>query len=263
MGCTAAGPGTNAPGQPVPKVHNLRVYPDDASLTLAWDVDRAPDQVFSGYNIYLSERPIQGTPDERDLLEHVRPVNLIPYPGDTDPDLRHETFTARRLENGARYYAFVRALGSDGRPGKPSNEVMAICRRGGEAILQPIFSGRYDGFDLSKGRHVNSDAIDCDFAFYHKGGKDRLLAPYRIDPLLNETRFWDLGISEFDLITAPALGGAGEIELEPKSGHVYACRTADGHYGKLRVASIADEKGIRTIRFTYMYQSIPNLIDLR
>lgn len=247
----------------MPRVHNLRVYPDDAALTLAWDVDRSPDQIFSGYNIYLSERPIVGTPDERDLLERVRPVNLLPYPGDTDPDLRHETYVAQGLENGRRYYAFVRALGSDGRPHGPTNEVMAICRRGGEARLQPIFSGPYDGFDLSTGRHVNSDAIDCDLAFYHKEGRDHLMAPYRIDPLLNETRFWDLGSGEFDLVTAPRLNGDGEIELEPTSGHVYACRTADGHYGKLRVASIADETGIRTIRFTYMYQSIPNLIDLR
>jgi len=247
----------------VPKVHDLRVYPGDGSLTLAWDVDRAPNLVFSGYNIYLAERPILGTPDEQNLIDHVNPFNAVPYPGDTDPDLKHETFIAQGLENGARYYAFVRALSSDGHPGRPTNEVMAICRRGGEAILQPIFSGTYDGFDFSVGRHVNSDAIDCDLAFYHKEGKDHIMAPYRIDPVLNETRLWDLGTGEFDGVTTPDLRGEGEIELEPKSGHVYAYRTADGHYGKLRIASVGNENGIRTVRFTYLYQSIPNLVDLR
>lgn len=247
----------------MPKVRDLRVQPDDESLTLVWKVDRLSNQVFSGYNVYLSERPILGTPEEQQLLEHVRPVNLLPYPGDTDPDLTQETFTARGLENGVRYYCFIRALGSDGRPGRPTNEVMAICRCGGEAILQPIFSGNYDGFDFSVGHHVNTDAIDCDIALYHKTGVDHLMAPSRIDPLLNETRLWDLGEHDFDEITEANLTGDGQIELEPKRGHVYAYRTADGHYGKLRIRLVEDRPEARTIRFTYMYQSIPNLTDLR
>lgn len=263
LGCTAAGPGPGEPGPPLPKVRNLRVYADNGSLTLVWDVDRAANQVFSGYNIYISERPILGTPEEEELLDLVRPFNRLPYPGDTDPDLTRETFLAQDLDNGLRYYCFVRALGSDGRPGTPTNEVMAICRRGGEAILQTIFSGNYDGFDFSAGRHVNSDAIDCDLAFYHKDGLDHLMAPSRIDPLLNQTRLWDLGVHEFDEISEANLAGEGELELKPQAGHVYAFRTAAGHYGKLRIASIADQKEIRTIRFTYMFQSIPNLVDLR
>ena len=263
LGCTAAGPGPGVPALPLPAVSNLRVVPQDESLLLAWDVARPDHAVFSGYNIYLSERPVLETPDEQELLQRIRPVNRLPYPGDTDPDLSHETYSAEGLDNGVRYYCFVRAVSTDGRLGRPTNEVMAICRRGGEAKLQKLFSGAFDGFDFSSGRYVNSDAIDCDVAFYHKDGVDHLVAPYRIDPLLNETRFWDLGAQSFDGVAAPALKGDGSVEVEPRTGHVYAFKLADGHYGKLRITTIEDLDGLRTIRFNYMVQSIPNLVDLR
>jgi len=263
-GCTAGGPGPAHEARPLPRVYDLRVEPADGQLTLTWRVDRLDNHVFSGYNIYIQERPVIGTESEAALLERAEPFNRLPFPGDTDADITRETYTAEDLRDGVRYYCFVRAIGVDRQLGAPSNEVMAICRPGGRLELQPIFSGAKDGIDFSAGRYVNSDAIDCDLAFYHKDGTDHLIAPKRIDPLLNDTQFWDLGAaSDFDSVVHPDPPGDGTDRIDAQAGHLYVYRTADGHFGKFRIESIRGTGDERTIVFQYMYQTVPELLFLK
>lgn len=254
-GCAASKPDVDT-AESLPRVYAVRAIPGDRTLTVQWRVERAPAQLFSGYNVYIVETGSVGD---------AQPINSMPYAGDTDGDPTSESFRAESLPNGVRYTCFVRAVGTDGRMGVPTDLVEAICRPGGEVILQPIFSGDYDGFDFSTGRHVNTDEDGCDVAFFMKDGEIHLIAPSRIDPLLHETRFWDAGAyDEFDAITSytPVEHGHTEI-VDPQVGHVYVYRTPDQHYGKMRIAYIGELEGEKTIRFEFMYQAIPDLLVLR
>lgn len=264
VGCSASKPKPPTEGPPLPHPYDLRVEASAHELELIWQVDRQPEHIFSGYNIYIVEHPVIGTDKEASELEKVKPYNQLPYPGDTDADVTHESYVAQGLDEGQRYYCFVRALGVGGQLGAPSNEVMAICRPGGHAAIQKIFSGDTDGFDFSRGDYVNSDASDCDLAYYIKDGTDQVIAPAKIDPLLRDTRFWDLGkTAGFESSEQPELTGDGVSQVTAHPEHLYVFRTADDHYGKFWIESIRGEGDGRTIRFIYMYQSIPNLIYLK
>jgi hypothetical protein len=245
-------------------VENLKIEPGDRLLTLSWDVKRATHQVFSGYYLYIVPQPEgAGSPSDETLRAAER-FNGAPFPGDTDGDPLHETFVAEGLDNGVPYLCFVRAVGTDGRVGPTGRTLTVICRPGGKAMLQRIFSGDKDGFDFSRGAYVNSDALECDIAYYRKDELDHVISPSRIDELSKETRFWDAGEHErFDAVIEWQPEGHGTTQFTPRTGHMYVYRTAEHCYGKFWVTSIADEEGERTIRFEYMFQTVPELLNLR
>ena len=264
IGCAAtkAPPELDAPD--VPRVVNLNVEPGDRSLYLQWQVDRSEGQAFSGYNIYLlpGTSEVAGVPDAP--AEDTRPIHPVPYPGDTDDDPTHVGFEAENLQNGIWYSCYVRPVATSGRLGAPSEVRHAVCRPGGRTTLQPIFSGDVDGFDFSAGRHVNTDAGDCDVAFFVKNSLLTLIAPSEIDPLLHETRFWDAGShGAFDAIVEFETEGTGVTRLEPRVGHIYVYQTFDGRFGKFRIDAIERDSDTPTIHFEFMYQPIPGLTYLR
>jgi hypothetical protein len=245
-------------------VQNLQVEPADRALRLSWDVERTANQVFSGYYIYIVPLPDGTESLSGEALQAAERFNSAPFPGDTDGDPEHETYLAEGLDNGVPYVCFVRAVGSDGHIGPPGRTRTLICRPGGKAMLQRFFSGDRDGFDFSHGEYVNSDALECDIAYYRKDDRDHVISPSRIDELIKETRFWDAGAHErFDAVTAWQPEGPGTTQFTPRTGHLYVYRTAERCYGKIWITAIADEAGERTIRFEYMYQTIPELINLR
>jgi len=254
-GCAAPQPDVDS-AAPLPRVHALTVVPGDHTLMIRWRVERHSDRPFSGYNVYVLESGSSG---------EAQPINSMPYAGDTDGDPTVESYRALSLPNGVPYTCFVRAIGTDGQMGAPTALVEAICRPGGEAILQPIFSGDYDGFDFATGQHVDTDADGCDVAFFMKEGQIHLISPSRIDPLLDETRFWDAGAhAGFDALTSYAPAGPGQTEVvDPQVGHIYVYRTPDQHYGKMYIAYIGTYEGEQTVRFEFMYQAVPDLIVLR
>jgi hypothetical protein len=247
-----------------PAVSDLEVTPGSGSLTLSWKVKRGRDDVFGGFKVYILRESLAQGGQIETALRKARPVDDTPYPGDADGDILRESYEADGLENGVRYYCTVASLTAAGEISSWTREVMAICRPGGRATLQPIFSGDRDGFDFAAGRHVNTDDFECHAAFYVKAGVDHLISPSRIDPLLPETRFWDAGAQAgFDSLVDWQPAGAGVIELIPRQGHAYVYRTSDGNYGKFWIAQITREGDLHTIHFEFMYQPIPNLIHLR
>lgn len=263
-GCAGSKPPVDPAVGTLPGVVNFQVEPRDRGLALTWDVERDGNQVFSGYYIYIVPQSHGVETLSDDALQSAERFNSAPFPGDTDGDPLHETFEARGLDNGVPYVCFVRAVGTDGRVGPPGPTQTVICRPGGEAMLQRIFSGDHDGFDFSRGAYVNSDALECDIAYYRKDDVDHVISPSRIDQLSKETRFWDAGAHEsFDAVIEWQPQGNGTTQFTPRAGHVYVYRTAERCYGKIRVTAIADVVDERTIRFEYMYQTIPELLNLR
>jgi len=241
------------PAQP-PLVYELTVEPSDGALTIRWRTERTDGQAFAGYYVYITP---EGSPANV-------PFNQSPYPGDTDGDPTRESFEARPLNNGVRYLCSVASLNTDGTIGSATQPVPAICRPGGRVKLQPLFSGDFDGIDFTSGSYVTSDDSECHIVFLSKQSTDSLLAPSRIDPLNHETRFWDVGRqSSFAAVPDIELKGTGSTQVPVQAGHTYVYKTPDDHYGKLFVESIGGEDGIRTIYLEYMYQPIPDLLDLR
>jgi hypothetical protein len=251
--CAGSGAKKLTPGEP-PLVYDVTVEPADGALTVHWRAERTPGQAFAGYHVYITPEGSQAAV----------PFNQAPYPGDTDGDPTRESFEARPLENGVRYLCSVASLYTDGTTGTASSPIPAVCRPGGRVKLQPLFSGDFDGLDFSTGAYVTSDDSECHIVFLSKGSADSLLAPSRIDPLNNETRFWDLGRqTSFAADLEIRLKGTGLTQVPVQVEHTYVYRTPDDHYGKFYVESISLERGIPTIHLEYMYQPIPELLDLR
>lgn len=248
----------------LPVLTAFEVIPRDHALLLKWNVDRSPESVFSGYNIYILKSSLgEGVPSAATLRD-LEPFNPTPYPGDTDGDPTRETFSADSLENGVRYYCLVRAIGPNGEMGMATSQIEAVCRTGGEITIEPMFKGDRDGYDFSAPGYVSSDAAACDITMYIKDGEPRIISASRIDPLLRETLFWDAGLQEhFDSVSDFTTTGNGDIEIAPREHHTYVFLTKDGNYGKIHISRIHRSSEPMTIDFEYMHQSIPNLMLLR
>ncbi|UCD17246.1 MAG: hypothetical protein JSV44_12470, partial [Candidatus Zixiibacteriota bacterium] len=132
----------------------LTVQPDDGSLFLTWDTPCADNVRLSGYNIYISTKPLFDKYGRRNLPGKIRSINSEPYPGDTDPEDRLETMPVRDLNNGVEYYVSVRAVFADRSQSLSSNEVRVICRPEGEFELAYRYADLNDGFSFARNEVV-------------------------------------------------------------------------------------------------------------
>ena len=179
--------------------YDLEVEVDDRAMTVMWKSEC--DRIISGYNVYISERPIAGADPAVTPGESIEPYNQAVFAGDTDPSDGVEHFVAERLENGVRYYVSVRVVFPDRSLSPPSGEVSTVCGPRREIELATRYSSEQDGFSLGKNMYVRADDLSNDLYFYSKDGRDYLASPDRLGGFLRANRFATLPHrGEFDAV---------------------------------------------------------------
>ena len=238
---------------------DLQVEVNDGRMDVQWTADCS--NLISGYNIYISEKPLVAKYPGAALPETVEPFNHSTYAGDTNPDDGVEHFIAESLENGKEYYVSVRVVNPDRTMSRPSNEVLAVCGPRGEMEISIRYKSERDGYSFDKNEHVRADDMANDLYFFSKDGVDYLASPSRLDGFLKANRFGKLK-AKGDLArivqALPKLKSQPKDEkLAVKKGDWVHLRTVDKTNALLKVLDVRGEGNQRTIKLYFAYTSVP------
>ena len=163
---------------------NLIAEVDEKLMALKWK--KKCNRVISGYNIYRSETTLAAKYAKMQLPEHIKPLNLEPFPGDTNPDDGIEVYQAEGLKDGQKYYVTVRILMPDGKESRPTSEIMAVCGGRGEIELSIRYKSNQDGFSFIKNSFVRADNEQNDLYYYFKDGEDYIASPHKLNWFLRK-----------------------------------------------------------------------------
>ena len=165
---------------------DLKVEPGNKKMTISWKPQRSA--LIAGYNIYISDSPINQRSHGTVPPSNAEPFNSTPFPGDTNPDDGVEVFIAEGLDNGVRYYVSVRVVYPDGVFSEPSAEIPVVCGPRGEIELSVRYRSDHDGYSFEEDAYVRADATGNDLYYYSKDGVDYLASPVRLDGFLKSNR---------------------------------------------------------------------------
>lgn len=242
----------------IPVPSDLTAVVGHEQVELRWMTNRG-GAVIQGYNIYIDESPVVG-PDGAVVLPDEETFHDEVYPGDLDPATEFETFEARGLRDGVRYYAAVTIVMASGIEGPPSNMIDFVCHPHGEISLGTSFSGEREGFSFERAEFVNTDAAANQIYFTQIDGKDYLASPGRIDDILQTVRFYPLSINSIrDRFEPPS--GSGSDKIRVVEGGSYLLRTSDNKHAKIIVTGFSGSGDDRMIRFVYSYMPMPGYTD--
>lgn len=238
---------------------NLEIQPGDGRLDLKWETNCPPDRLISGYFIYLENKPVPDKYLSGRPPRSLKPFNLAPYPGDTDPESSYETMTIENLDNGIDYFVSIRTVFPNRALSMASNQVKIMCRPQGKFTLAFRYAAVNDGFSFASGQHVRADAESNDLYFYNKDGFDFLASPHRLNGFLRVSKFYSLGKTE-DINQYPEL----ELDFEPvekipvMAGESYIIKTDNNRFAKIRIDEISGESKERVLHISYIYQTVEN-----
>ena len=257
-----------APGPKVPEeVEEVAVcYPydlgtevDDGEMTVMWKT--RCNRIISGYNIYISEKPLTESYPGTEPSPDVLPFNFTPFAGDTDPSDGVEHFVAQGLENGVKYHVSVRIVLPDLTLSLPSNEVTAVCGPRGEIELSVRYASDRDGYSFAHDQYVRADNVDNDVYFYHKDGRSYLASPHRLGGFLRTSTFevllhkGDLSEVKDDIGEGTAMPGQERVEVT--EGDWVWIVTADRCQVLAKVLSLHGKDDKRRIKLFYAYNPKP------
>lgn len=237
---------------------DLRVDVNSHTMDVSWK--NGCDQLISGYNIYISDKPLAAAYPGPDLPETVQPFNPAAYSGDTNPDDGVEHFIAERLENGKKYYVSVRTVYPDRTLSRPSEERVAVCGPRGEIELSIRYKSNQDGFSFEQNQHVRADDSNNDLVFYSKDGEDYIDAPSRLNGFIKANRILKTSLSgSFDQIRRQA----AELKGDPTKDRVAVekedwlwVRTPDGTNALVKVLDIQGTGSERRIKLFFAYSPL-------
>lgn len=238
---------------------DLRVDVNSGTMDVYWKSNC--DQLIAGYNIYINEEPVVKKYPGRTLPETVRPFNLEPYAGDTNPDDNVEHFIAEQLENGKKYFVSVRIVNPDLTVSKPSNEVVAVCGPSGEIELPIRYKSSKDGFSFERNEYVSADALENDIYFFSNGEGDYLNSPAKLGGFLKENLLGKLSLKgSFEDIRGRLKNISskpGEQKVAVKKGEWLHLVTPEGGNAVVKVLDVTGAGAERKIRLFFVYNPLP------
>lgn len=243
---------------------NLKVNVNSEEMEVVWQNNCK--ELISGYNIYISDVPLNVNYPGRELPESIKPHNMPTFAGDTNPDDGVEIYEAKHLENGKKYYVSVRLVFPDRTLSKPTNEIMTVCGPRGEIDLSIRYIGEHDGFSFDNNDFVRAEQLENDLYFFSKDGHDYLNSPVKLDGFLKDNKLIKLKLKgdlhhiqkRLETITeAPA-----EIRLEIAKGDWIWLKTPDNKSALLNVVDIYGEGKDRKIKLYYAYIPLVNELIL-
>ena len=255
LSCGPGRPGDESGGDCTPT--GIRADVNRQMMTVSWKPNCG--RTNSGYNIYLSKKPLAGSYQGIEVSAEVAPHNLQPFLGDTDPSDGIEHYDAEGLTDGQPYYVSVRIVFPDETLSKPSEEIIAVCGARGEIELSLRFKSDKDGFSFGHNEYVRADGVDNDLYFFSKDGKDFLASPTRLGGFLRSTK---LAVLPFK----GDLGGIGQVldsskpskeRVEVSQGDWLHIITADGGQAVLLVNGFSGKAEQRRIQLDYAFSPGP------
>jgi hypothetical protein len=214
----------------------LTVEVNYGKAVVNWTVDRAGSRPISGYNIYLSEKPLEELFGKWDK-NRPKPYNHAPFPGDIDGDNSRESFEINNLKNGKTYYVSVRTVDPAGAESDASGELEFIPLAKGEFQISSDHSSDNGGFSFDKNISLPARDPRCDIYLYAKKDAVGLSSPNRLSGGLRKTAFSNskeksvetIRIKNGDKLTVETRYGRAEITVR-KIRHRGTSATADIQY---------------------------------
>jgi hypothetical protein len=232
---------------------NLNVEANSRSLDLIWDTNRGEDMLISGYNIYISPKPITFDDFPDRLRTDVKPYNQTPYPGDDNPEIATETFTASDLDNGVKYYVAVTTVFPDQSESPPSNVIEITCYPRGTVTLNDRGAGGDNGFAFKLQKYVPYNDIENDIYFIARDMGNQLGSPDRNEGVLKHTLLAELGRGKplNDRVDYNNLSFKDRAFVA--EGTTYLLKLEDGSFAKILVRSVISSEHLKRIVFDYLY----------
>ena len=235
--------------------HDLIVEVDAKSMVLKWQ--KKCKRAISGYNIYISETPLAAKYAGKQLPKDIRPLNLEPFPGDTNPDDGIEVYKAEGLKDGQKYYVSVRILMPDGKESRPTSEIMAVCGGRGEIELSIRYKSNQDGFSFIENSFVRADNEQNDLYYYFKDGEDYIASPHKLNGFLRKNSLQLLPLkgepSEIKTRIKEIKPNSGSDRLAVAAGNWIRLYTPEGASALVRVLGFSGDGDNRKIRLYYAY----------
>lgn len=232
---------------------DLKVEAYNHRMELSWKTNRTEGTIISGYNIYISTQPLTLPEIPKQIRPGVEPYNLTVYPGDADPQISYETYTASGLDNGVQYYVAVTTVYPDGMESPPSNVVVATCYPRGTVTINDRSMGPPDGFSFALGESVPYNSLDNDLYFISRDVGNMIGSPDRNEGVLKHTEFAEIP-------GASALNDRHDYNnLAYKDrtfvaeGNIYMVKLADGSLAKIRVLQVSSSAFKKQVVFDYIY----------
>ena len=226
---------------------NLIVETANGTMDLSWTTNRSPEVAISGYNIYISQSPFASS------LSNVEPFNLTVYPGDDNPDIAAETYTATGLENGVKYYVAVTTVYPDRTESMPSNIVEAVCYPRGTVMINDRAMGEPHGFSFAKEENVDYNSVDNDLYFIARDVGNMIGSPDRNEGVLKHTEFAELP-SERVLNDKHNYSNLSfKDRTYVAEGNIYLLKLSNGGFAKIKVKQVDSSQYKRQIVFDYIY----------
>jgi hypothetical protein len=239
-------------------VADLSVEPNHKMLSLSWR--KLGQGSISGYNIYISERPLAAAFPGASIDPSIQTYNTTPFPGDTIPQDGVEHFGADKLDNGVRYFVTVRVVYPDRSVSAPTNEVITACGARGVAELAVRHSGGNDGFSFDENRYVACDDKVSDLYYYTKDGHDYLASPHRLDAFVRKTGLvllpWKGPQREVAARLAEAKTMTAADQVEISAGDWVLLRCSPGTEALVNVRELKGTAQQRRVVFSFVYSSL-------
>ncbi len=204
-------------GARLPAPRNLEVVTVSHGAIITWTVNREKGRPIAGYNIYLSEFPLESK-FPRWHKDHPQPYNHTPFPGDTDGDITRESFEISGQENGRAYYVSVRTVGLGGVESKPSAEIAFTPIAKGRFTISENHSSDNGGFCFDLEISIPSRDPRCDIYLYSKGNTVGLSSPDRLGGGLRKTGFLKKGDKSGKYENTITVGRGDRISVKTKTG---------------------------------------------
>lgn len=214
--------------------YDLKVETVSRGGILSWRVNRQGDSPISGYNIYIAE-----SSDSEGRL-----YNKTPYPGDTDGDINNESIELVGLENGQRYYVFIRTVFPDGKLSRASARVeFKPLLRGRLEISQNHTTGQ-SGYSFDREIYTQARDFDNDLYIYATSDRVGISSPSRLHPGLRTTLIYkgDSPVKSSFKQTQPLI-----------KGETYILKTADGGTARLKVVKITGKPPVIKVILGFVY----------
>lgn len=199
--------------------YEIKIETRSGGGVLYWRVNRQSDSPISGYNIYIAES----------ADSEARLYNKTPYPGNTDGDINRESIELGSLENGRRYYAYIRTVLPEGKLSQPSARIEFIPLSKGRLEISQNHTTRQSGYCFVKERYTQARDFNNDFYIYATADRVGISSPSRLHSGLRKTLINKIDGSAKDSFR----------ETQPLvKGQTYILKTADGGTVRLEVVKV-------------------------
>jgi hypothetical protein len=209
--------------------YNLKAVAGSHSAELVWQTRRDSKTNIGGYNIYLADSPSS----EGELY------NSAPYPGDTDGDITRESITIPNLENGHRYYAYIRTLLGNGELSRPTGTVEFMPLDQGRLTITTNHTAEGSGYSFTQGKYTPARDFANDFYIYATEAKAGISSPSRLHSSLRQTYI--------------TLNNKKDLTQPLQKGAQYILDTADGGRAILTLVQLTGKAPALEASFNYIY----------